>query len=912
MLAAQETLAQQTSLERVEITGSAIRRVDAETALPVVVLQRADIERSGATSVVDLMQRLPAIQGSTGESASVGGETFGFSGISVHDLGESRTLVLLNGHRMAIFGGQTLTGFAAGFDLNALPVAAIERVEVLTDGASALYGSDAVAGVVNFITKRGSSDGQVSVGYSAPRGGAKETRFSVTKGLGDLDKNGWNVLFSYAHDERTKLDSTKRDFASTGRVFFTNNGQTYRIQQFSASPIPANVANADGSTGLSNPYLINNGSCPEKTFRVTDADGDYCGFNFVGELEIFPVRKRDAGFLSATVNLGAHQAYADLLVSQSKQTSRIAPVPGSILIPEGSPLFNQYLAPLGYTGDQLAFYRLYDLGKRTSSDKADFMDFVAGIKGTVFSNWDYDAFYTHSQSKAQSNISGYPGALAISALRKSGLLNPFVLAGQQTAAAQAAIAAVNYNGYWNGGKSTLDTLNLRGSTELMKLPAGPMALAAGVNYNREKFQSAPSLFAQGLLADPVAGTLCDPTGANPALPCDQRFGDAAATVPYSANRKNYGIFAELQVPVIKDLEVTLSARHDHYSDFGNTDNGKAAFRWKLNPQLLFRGSVGTGFHAPTVPQVAAAPQPFGVTSDKYSCTATPDLATVAAQVGASCRPGSQQYDVVAGGNPLLKPERSRQATIGFRVEPATWLSAGADFWWVAIKDTFGTLPEQAVFATPLAYPGSWTKAVDVGTGATFLAFNAGNLNLGKSYSSGIDFDVTSKTKTPYGALDMRFNATYMLREVAQQVINGPYYSAVGDFGPNVGGVTFRVQGRASATLKTGAFTNTLGMNFKSGYKDQETTVEVVDAAGNVTGTQDIRIDVPWYYTFDWQTQWEMNKTFTFTIGALNIFNRKPPFAISTGGVNRGQQFGYDDRYYDPRGRTWYINATAHF
>ncbi|TMJ10888.1 MAG: hypothetical protein E6G94_16840 [Alphaproteobacteria bacterium] len=559
MLAAQETLAQQTSLERVEITGSAIRRVDAETALPVVVIQRADIERSGATSVVDLMQRLPSIQGSTGESASVGGETFGFSGISVHDLGESRTLVLLNGHRMAIFGGQTLTGFAAGFDLNALPIAAIERVEVLTDGASALYGSDAVAGVVNFITKRGTTDGQVSVGYSAPRGGAKETRFSVTKGLGDLDKDGWNVLASYAHDERTKLDSVKRDFASTGKVLFSNGGKNYRFQQFSASPIPANVADDNGN--LVSPWLITHGSCPAKTFHVVDGSDNFCGFDFVGELEIFPVRKRDAGFLSATVNLGAHQAYADLLVSQSKQTSRIAPVPGSISIPTTSPLFSQYLAPVGITQDTVAFYRLYDLGKRTSSDKADFMDFVAGIKGTVFSNWDYDAFYTHSQSKAASSISGYPGALAISKLRKSGLLNPFVLAGEQTPAAQAAIAAVNYNGYWNGGKSTLDTFNLRGSTELTKLPAGPLAMAAGINYNREKFQSAPSLFAQGLLADPVAGTLCDPSGANPALPCDQRFGDAAATVPYSADRKNYGVFAELQIPVIKDLEVTLSARH---------------------------------------------------------------------------------------------------------------------------------------------------------------------------------------------------------------------------------------------------------------------------------------------------------------------------------------------------------------
>jgi iron complex outermembrane recepter protein len=907
MLMAQETLAQQTSLERVEITGSSIRRVDAETALPVIVLQRADIERSGATSVVDLIQRLPAVQGGTGESASVGGETFGFSGVSIHDLGESRTLVLLNGHRMAIFGGQTLTGFAAGFDLNALPVNAIERVEILTDGASALYGSDAIAGVVNFITKRNNTAGDVTLGYSAPKGGAKEKRFSVTKGFGNLDTDGFNILGSWAHDERTKLNSTQRDFAKTGRIFFTDNGKSYRFQQYSASPIPANVVDDNGN--LISPWLKTHGSCPAKTFRVIDGGDDFCGFDFVGELEIFPVRKRDAGFLSGSMNLGAHQLYADLLVSQSRQTSRIAPVPGSISIDAGTPLFDTYLAPIGITQDTVAFYRIYDLGKRTSDDKATFLDFALGSKGTVASV-DYDASYTHSRSKAASNIAGYPGALAVGRVRSSGLLNPFVLAGEQTPAAQAALNSIAFNGYWNGGTSTLDTINLRGSTELMKLPAGPLALGAGVNFNKEKFESAPSMFAQGKLADPVAGTVCDPNSADPALACDQRFGDAAASVPYSADRKNWGAYAELQIPVVKDLEVTLSGRHDHYSDFGNANTGKAAFRWKLGSSALLRGSVGTGFHAPTVPQVAATPQPFGVTSDKYTCSA--GLAAMAAAQGAECRPGSQQYDVVAAGNSLLKPEKSKQATIGFRLDPVNWISAGADLWWVGIKDVFGQLPETAVFLDPAAYPGSWSKATDVGTGKTYLAFNQGNLNLGKQYSTGIDFDISSRTKTPYGQLDVKFNMTYMVREVAQQTIGGPYFSAVGDFGDNVGGVTFRYQGRVTTSLKTGPFTNTLGVNFKSGYRDQTQTVDVLDAAGNVTGSEDIRITVPRYYTLDWQTQYDFNKMFSLTVGALNVLNKKPPFAISTGGINRGQQFGYDDRYYDPRGRTLYVNGTMHF
>lgn len=128
--------AQSNSLDRVEITGSAIRRIPAEGALPVLQLKKEDIERTGATSTVDLLQRLSTVQGGTMEANAVGGSTFGFSGVSVHNIGETRTLVLLNGHRLSQFGGQTLTGFAAGVDLNSIPIASIERVEVLTDGAA--------------------------------------------------------------------------------------------------------------------------------------------------------------------------------------------------------------------------------------------------------------------------------------------------------------------------------------------------------------------------------------------------------------------------------------------------------------------------------------------------------------------------------------------------------------------------------------------------------------------------------------------------------------------------------------------------------------------------------------------------------------------------------------------------------
>jgi iron complex outermembrane receptor protein len=885
--------------QRVEITGSSIKRVDAEGALPVLVLKKEEIQRTGATSVVDLLQKLSVVQGGTPEAASVGGSSYGFSGISIHNIGETRTLVLLNGHRLSQFGGQTLTGFAAGFDLNAIPISAIERVEVLTDGASAIYGADAIAGVVNFITKRDSTAGEVTLGISKPSGGAEETRFSFTKGFGSLDKDGMNLMLTFGHDKRTKLDGAERDYAKTGNLVFTNNGKTYRSQNYSASAIPANVLNDNDN--LISPYLIANGKCSPNTFRVTDGADDFCGFDFVSTLEIYPERVRDSGMASLTAKLGGHEVFADLLLSRTSQVSRIAPVPGGISLPDTSPYYQTYLSPLGITRPTTtAFYRIADLGKRTNNDTANFLDLALGSRG-VLAGWDYRAAYTHSESKVEGSISGYPGALAVSGLRKSGLLNPFVLTGEQSAAGQAALDGVNYKGYWDGGVAKLDTLEAQGSKEVAKLSAGSVMLALGASWRKEAFESKPSAFAQGITTNPVTGELCDAN--NPAKPCDQRFGDAAAAVPYSASRNSYGLFGELNIPIAKGLETTLSARYDDYSDFGSNMTGKAAFRWIPTKGMLVRGSVGTGFHAPTVPQLNAASQSYGVTEDPYSCT--PELLAIATSLGAICQPGKKQYDQFAGGNQKLKPEESTQGSLGIRFDSPAGISVGADWWWVRIENAFGQLSEQTVFANP--NKGAWTTATDVGTGDKYLAWNAANLNLGKSYTSGIDFDVSGRTKTGWGDVFSQVTATYMARQQYQQEEGGKYFSDLAD--NTEGGLVYRWKGAWRTTLKTGNWAHTLGLNFVSGYTDAETTVEVLDANGAVSGTEDIRLEVKPYYTFDWQTLWSVNKSWDVRVGILNIADKKPPLVLTTTG---GQQVGYDGNLYDPRGRTLYGNVTFKF
>lgn len=888
----------QDASQRVEITGSSIKRVDAEGALPVLVLKKEEIQRTGATSVVDLLQKLSVVQGGTPEAASVGGSSYGFSGISIHNIGETRTLVLLNGHRLSQFGGQTLTGFAAGFDLNSIPIAAIERVEVLTDGASALYGADAIAGVVNFITKRDSTAGEVTLGISKPSGGAEETRFSFTKGFGSLDKDGMNLMLSFGHDKRTKLDGAERDYAKTGNLVFSNNGKTYRSQNYSASAIPANVL--DDNNNLISPYLIANGKCSPNTFRVTDGSDDFCGFDYVSTLEIYPERVRDSGMASLTAKLGGHELFADLLLSRTSQVSRIAPVPGGISLPSTSEYYQQYLSPLGITRPTTtAYYRIADLGKRTNDDTANFMDLALGSRGMV-AGWDYRAAYTHSESKVEGSISGYPGALAVGNLRRSGLLNPFVLTGEQSAAGQAALDGVNYKGYWDGGVAKLDTVEAQASKEVYKLSAGAVMLALGASWRKEDFQSKPSPFAQGITTNPVTGELCDGTAAKP---CDQRFGDASAAVPYSASRDSYGLFGEVNIPIAKGLETTVSARYDNYSDFGSNVTGKAAFRWIPAKGMLVRGSVGTGFHAPTVPQLNAASQSYGVTEDPYDCT--PDLLAIATSLGAICQPGKRQYDQFAGGNKDLKPEESTQGSLGIRFDSPVGVSFGADWWWVRVESAFGQISEQTAFASPSK--AAWTTATDVGTGEKFLAWNAANLNLGKQYTSGIDFDVSGRYKTGMGDVFSQVTATYMVKQQYQEEAGGEYFSDLADNTKQA--LVYRWKGAWRTTLKTGNWAHTLGLNFVSGYTDAETTVEVLDANGQATGTEDIRLEVKPYYTFDWQTLWSVNKSWDVSVGILNLADKKPPLVLTTTG---GQQVGYDGNLYDPRGRTLYGNVTFKF
>lgn len=895
----------QEALERVEITGSSIRRIDAESALPVQVIKRDAIERSGYTSTVDLVKNLPAVMGSSVESGTVGSETYGFAGISIHGIGESRTLVLLNGRRLARFGGQFLTGDQNAIDINSIPISAIERIEILTDGASALYGSDAIGGVVNFITRRGSTQGTASVGVSLPRAGARETNLSVTKGIGDYENDGYNVMLSASADRRTQLAATSRKFARSGEIFFTEGGQRYRFLAASAFSIPANVLDADFNS--INPYLAANGRCPGQHF-VLDAG---CAYDFVSDQEIYPDRQRQSLVASFDRQLdGGAKLFGDLVYSRSRSRGTLSYNSTEFTIAPSSPYFGQAVAAGGYNNtdpDQgdlgvLADYRVTDLGRRVTDDRAEAIHTVLGVEGQI-GRWDLNLAYTHSQSIVRGSLdSGYAlNSRMLTALNT--VVDPFALPGQQSLAGQQALADARYTGYWNGGKSTLDGVELRGTTELKPLAGGPMQLGTGASFFRERYSSRPSALAQGLGGE-------------------VRFGDNTSEVPSSGARNVIGVFAELLAPVAKDVELTLGLRHDHYSDFGGTTNAKLSARWQPAPGLLIRGSVGSGYKAPSILQVKASRQLFGLSSIFVDCTAPDRNGVTLNDIAASFGPGvvcpnGKQADVIAQGNRKLKPERSTQASLGLRIEPAPSFSFGADYWMIGLYNAIGQIDPSAIVDDLNANRSSFTTAINSGTGVNQLAFFTPNLNQGKAFKSGIDFDVAGRTNfARLVDVTSQLTATYMLRDQYQIVAGGAYASSLGRFGDD-GTVTFRWQARWVNTFEIGDTTHTLAMNYKSGYRDPDIAasayVNLVNSDGSIGDPVDsLTRRVSDQMTVDWQTRWRLMPQLDLNLGLINVFDKDPPLSLAVGGLKQGFQVGYDDRYYDPRGRTVYANLNYRF
>ncbi|MYM85158.1 TonB-dependent receptor [Duganella sp. FT50W] len=890
----------QQPIQKVEITGSAIKRINVEGALPVQRLSSEQIAKTGANSVADLIQALPSMQGFTVAAIAAGTNSGGRVSASIHDIGESYTLVLLNGRRIAPQGS------GSAINLNAIPMSAVERVEILTDGASALYGSDAIAGVINFILKKNLQGGSIEGTFSQPgkSSAGDSSNFSATYGFGDLDENRYNVLLSVRHDEQSQLKATDRSFANTSFRPFSWNGNNYIWDRSSTSSIPGNVnatyrdgrPNNATSTIAFNPYFNANGNCGPMQLPSYNntATAQNCGFDSTSTIEIVPQSRRDSVFGKVTWRAtDSIEVFAEAAYSRMDLTARIAPNATSITIAKGSNLYNNYVRPYltaaqdANLTSSTANYRTYDWGTRDSQTITESKNFVIGAEGDIGA-WNFGTGLTWSQNSIDERyVGGYQKNAEFRSMLANNQFNPFLAVGQQSAATKALIANSIYNGSIREASTTLKGIDARASRELIKLPAGAAQIAFGGDYRNYHYEQTPNATSSDI------------------------YGFSASPA-YDMERNNYGVFSELNVPVVKSFEVTAAARYDTIeavkNHLANREMGKkesastykVSARWQPTQSFLLRGSYGTGFKAPSMLDIGQPLVAAGFTARSYPCPVN-----LAAENSAYCRPGVAQYNVISGGNENLKPEKSKQYTVGFRFEPTSSWYVQADLWDVKIRDAVSSVSEAQIFDKPDLFRSLFTTFVDPGTGQTLWAKKTLSINIGQTHNQGIDWETSYRQKFGFGTWTNTLNGTYLMKSdytvpgTASDWTNNMNYFGITD------AVSFRHVVRLASTLDTGAFSNSLIVNYRNGYTDASATAYNLATKLNET----LRIHVPSHLTIDWQGKWQATKAISLRAGVKNLADRNPPLSLR---ASSGHQVGYDARYADPMGRTFYMTGNYTF
>jgi iron complex outermembrane recepter protein len=918
--------------QRIEITGSSIKRLDAESSLPVTVIKREDIDRSGFTTAADLIQSLPSMQGFITASKSVNGGGGGVTTASLHSLGSAYTLVLLNGRRLAPYNTGTTV------NLNSIPLSIVERIEVLTDGASAIYGADAIAGVVNFILKKNSTAGDVSITANLPqRAGGRSANVAISKGFGDFDSDRFNILLGFAAEKQQELTAEQRSFSRTGFIPFEYQGKQVTTWFSSSNSIPGTViltdstGNGDGDAFYSPDYLKTGKCGPRSVFRA-----GVCRFDFSSTVQNIPDSERVSLFGTARFKLAETATlFGEFGFSDFKTNPRFAPPaqPGIFMT---QALVDKHVTPYlaqlgvapgtffpvgdpGFQGPSINL-RVYDAGGRTDEYRTKTLHVVLGGEGSA-GPVDYTAYVTHSENKFTDTLkAGYLSSNKFNALIASGAFDP-LSAGIGSSAAVLAPAVLRE--VFDTSKSALDVASVKGSLGVVKLGGGDLSIGLGVDLARQSFKDDPSAIAQGT---------------NKLQPnfTDTPIGGSSGALPFDSTRNTVGTYLEIAAPILKELELAGALRFDAFDAVKNSKNfdesgapisaatqGKkaSAATYKLSaryqplPELLFRGSIGTGFKAPTLASITSPVQSAG-SSGFHDCP--PGLA---ANLAVFCTKVSSEYNKRSGGNPNtddsgLKPEKSEQWTIGFRIEPDRAFSFGVDLWQVKLKDRIDTVPEDVAFGDGVVYGKLFSVLPDPVTQKPTLTFTQSPTNLGKAQYMGLDFDVSSTFGTPVGKLSSRATVTYMLQSKYEVAGLDGYQTSLGRIGPDTE-VTFRWLANLSFSLESGPLTNTFNISLKPGYQDAESTassgseVRLVNANGSIGGRVGIDRRVEAYSLVDWQGKYQFNKEFSVTLGIKNLLDKNPPFTIQNLD-GTGNMRGYDARYADPLGRQFYLSAAYKF
>jgi iron complex outermembrane receptor protein len=929
MPAGAQAQAQGSTVQRVEITGSSIRRVDAETASPVQVLSNADIEKSGKGSVAELLQTLAVDNQGSVPTTFGNGFASGASGISMRGLGAASTLVLINGRRAAPYGLAD-DGQKVFFDLNTIPLEAVDRVEVLKDGASAIYGSDAIAGVVNIILKREFQGTALKASYGQSKyHDGQETKLSFTHGFGSLDNDKYNVLFSLEFSDKNAIwNHDRAGRGAVGRADLRDLGFDANAALGGTGAITSGGA-AAGSSILGNVrspvdnhyYSRGNNAAPGLTRAQPNAicanltshqQGDPGGGCLIDAsqqyTQVQPSSQSVNAFLRGNFQLSQDLlGYAEFMYYNSSSTSSTTPsgINGSVGYP-GGPVNNAGVALGAAHPDNPFFgtaarvrYLAWDVGPRVSNINSDFSRFVAGVKGTVL-DWDIDTAVLWSQSNVGNTRTGYLQRDVAFAL-----LNPGDAAAVASATANsAAYRALPAGSVWrigenaglnsralyaalsptiaNDAQSNTASIDFRASKEVAQLAGGGLGVAVGAEFRHES-----------VFLEPTSGT-------------DRGNIIGLGYSAYDGARNIAAAFAEVNAPVLKGLEVNGAVRIDHYTGgLGNSYTPKLGIKYSPVKQFALRGTFAMGFRAPSPAEngkggLAA----FSNAADPLRCNLG---------VAAAC--SASQVAIITSPNPDLKPEKSRNFTLGLVFEPMPGTNLSVDAWQIIRKNEINQETSSSAIAAGHVVRDPNGATSTPGDPGPILAVLTNYVNSNKTTVRGIDLDVRQQFNLgSAGKFTAGLNWTHLLK-LQREEADGTKVDFAGTHGNCdvtncIGTPKDRIN--LNLTYDIGAFRVATAINYRGKLDNVEhkgdslvDDCEIFFADGSPAPAG---CKIGSFTTVDLTGRWQATQNLQFFGGIRNLFDKIPPLDPTTYGAVSYNPLDYSGAV----GRYYYVGAKYAF
>ncbi|MBU2925563.1 TonB-dependent receptor [Colwellia sp. 1_MG-2023] len=860
---------QNDGIEKMTVTGSHIKRADLETASPLSVITAEQIALSGIVNVEDLLQRMSFSAGVAGNATNAywtsGG--YGTAQVNLRGMGIKRTLVLLNGRRM-VNGG---TGANSSADLNTIPTGIIKRIEILKDGASAIYGADAVAGVVNIITK----DDIDGVTFMAKAGASDEgdgehQEFNLNIGS-TFDRGNFILSANYVNTEAVR----QSDRIDCAKEEIVHDDGTSELSCFGSSTTEGGRALlADGQSVQFNQDTQGDGNAYEAY------DSQKHAFTWIPYLNaVSPSQRLN---LAATVNYQLTEQvnlFTEAMYSNRQSEQIVTPRSLSSIYVSKDFDYNP-------TGQDLELTnrRNTEFGAPFFFQETNTIRLVLGLNGEFSNNWHWDTAYNYSR-----NTGNDGWTFDLDSAKAADTLNEDVCSYEEGASipcgdwfgvdelSQEVIDYVKYRREGNGGNEMRSfTFNLGG--DLTELPAGTLAFATGIEHRYESGWRNPD---STVLSNGGEDTI------------DGDFNVTEAFVEFSIP-----LLSDL--PLMKSLHAEVASRYADYSTFGDKTTYKLGLTWQIFDNLMVRGVKSTAFRIPMLTEQ------FGGTNSENLRTidpcegATGAIATncLAAGVPANFEQDGTTVLTAVGGNPDVNPESADTLTLGivWQASFLEGLSATVDYFNIEIDDAITAVNGSDVLKLCYTDPNAYSEYCDSFSRHSVtnqvISLNQRPVNAAQEKVSGVDFNVQHNGEINGFNTKIELEATRLLAHENTPLPGQAINDLLGKITEDQGSYT-KWRGNLGFTLEAQSWATHYAIRYIGGADD-------------VNGGGPIGSSVPSITYHDVQASYQVNNNFSLSAGIDNLFDKSAPFLTSWNDANT------DVMTYDLLGRRGYLKLNVNF